>query len=78
MTQPDLDPSLLWDALLSRQPGRIVSAYRSLAAAEQAPVFDHLKRMVSEPGWLLVQRDSARLALDVLENLSEGQRDSPA
>jgi hypothetical protein len=77
MTQPDLDPSLLWDDLLSRHPDRIASAYWSLTAAEQAPVLAHLHRMVTEPGWLPVQQESARLALEILEQSTTEQPDSP-
>jgi hypothetical protein len=56
----------LWDNLLSRDPDRIRRQWRDLSAEEQRAVLDHLARMVSEEGWLPMQRLSAQAALDAL------------
>ena len=56
----------LWDNLLSRDPERIRRQWRELSAEEQRAVLAHLERMVSEEGWLPMQRESARAALDAL------------
>ena len=69
MTSFEYEPEMLWENLLSTQSDRILSAYKHLSTEEQASVVNHLNRMVTEPGWLPVQRDSARVALDVLAHL---------
>ncbi len=62
------DLEALWEALLSRQPGRIRAAFATLSLAEQAAVRAHLMRMASEPGWHEAQRAAARAALAALDN----------
>jgi hypothetical protein len=57
---------MLWEDLLSRQPGPIKAAFASLDPSDQNAVLVHLQRMVSEPGWQPEQRLSAKTALDVL------------
>jgi len=59
-----------WDALLSRQPDHVRAAYYSLDSQRKAEVYNHLQRMVSEPGWHPEQRISAQAALDVLKDES--------
>jgi hypothetical protein len=56
----------LWDNLLSGEPERIRGQWRELGAEEQRAVLAHLERMISEEGWLPMQRQSARAALDAL------------
>lgn len=56
----------LWDGLLSRQDSQIQSAYKELTSEEQDAVLEHLRRMVSEPGWHPEQRLSAQAALRAL------------
>jgi len=57
----------LWDNLLSRDPERVRRQWRDLNAEERQAVLDHLARMVSEEGWLPMQRLSAQAALDAIE-----------
>ncbi len=59
----------LWDGLLSHDPSRIQSTFTSLDASDQRSVLFHLQRMVHETGWLPVQKQSAKIALDVLKNI---------
>jgi hypothetical protein len=56
----------LWERLLSGEPGQIREAFALLGADEQAAVFAHLERMVSEEGWQPGQRASAQAALEAL------------
>jgi HPt (histidine-containing phosphotransfer) domain-containing protein len=62
-----LEVEQLWDHLLSRQPESIQQAFSTLDAPDQQSVLQHLKRMASEAGWQAEQRQSARVALQVLE-----------
>jgi hypothetical protein len=52
-----------WSDLLSEEPLRIIAAWVPLDDEEKAAVHAHLARMVSEPGWLEVQRVAAAAAL---------------
>jgi hypothetical protein len=61
----------IWEMILSRQPGVIGKAFDSLAINEQNAVLDHLRRMSSESGWQPAQRESARIALEVISELGE-------
>lgn len=56
-----------WDAILSREPDRILVAFRGLSATDRDVVMDHLHRMTSEPGWHTEQVVSAHAALRALE-----------
>lgn len=60
-----------WDDLLSRDKKRIITRFRSLDAASQKTVLDHLKKMVNETGWHPEQVKSARSALKILAEQSE-------
>lgn len=57
----------LWDGLLSRVPERVRAAFSQLEERERKAVSAHLRRMASEPGWHLEQRESARSALEILD-----------
>ncbi len=57
-----------WAELLSRQSARIVEAWGTLNAEEQAAVWAHLSRMTTEDDWANSQRVSAAAALDVLRD----------
>jgi hypothetical protein len=59
----------LWNALLSRQPAQVRSAFERLSKDEQHSVHTHLQRMSEEPGWHPEQRASARAALAALLDL---------
>lgn len=61
----------IWEMLLSRQPEVIKQAFNSLDNEEQKAVLDHLHRMRSEDGWQPGQRESARVALDVISGTGE-------
>ena len=56
----------IWELLLSREPERILAAYKALPADQKKAVLAHLEKMVSEPGWQSGQRISAQAALDEL------------
>jgi len=56
----------LWAELLSREASRVVAAWGTLGHEEQVAVKAHLTRMVTEEGWLEVQRESALAALEAL------------
>jgi predicted ArsR family transcriptional regulator len=71
MTQAREPLEIFWDAILSRQPDQIRSAYALLPAAERRKLIAHLQRMVSEEGWHPEQRKSARVALDILSGDTE-------
>jgi PleD family two-component response regulator len=63
------DPvEIFWDSILSREPQKILAAYRILEKSEQARVLAHLQRMVSEEGWHTEQRISAQTALQILQS----------
>ena len=57
----------IWENILSREAQRIRKQWQILQSDEQSAVLSHLRRMVSEDGWLEAQRDSARVALDALD-----------
>lgn len=58
-----------WDDLLSREPERIESRFKSLDLKSQKVVIEHLNAMVSENGWHQVQVISAQKALNALTKL---------
>lgn len=65
----------LWDALLSRAPEDIREVFIKLESDQQQAVFRHLKRMVSESGWHSEQRESAKVALEALADLTDQEPD---
>jgi hypothetical protein len=58
----------IWEMILSRQSEIIGKVYESLDPEQRETVLDHLRRMVTEPGWQLEQRISAQAALDEITN----------
>jgi len=57
----------IWDSLLSHDPAEIQRVFNTLDSDSQKIVLLHLQRMVTEPGWLPVQQQSAQIALNVLQ-----------
>ncbi len=57
----------VWDHLLSRHPESIREAFESLDPSTQKVVLDHLKHMSTDSGWQPEQRESAQVALRVLD-----------
>jgi hypothetical protein len=57
-----------WDALLSRDPEKIVRTFSTLDLDSQHVVLEHLKKMVSETGWHPEQVISAQAALQALQS----------
>jgi hypothetical protein len=68
MKQTHAQPEGFWDAMLSRQPKRVLAAFSSLDTPSQKIILAHLRIMVSEAGWQPEQRKSAKIALKALEN----------
>ncbi len=58
-----------WEDLLSREPERIESRFKSLDEKSQKTVIEHLNAMVTESGWHQVQVISAQKALNTLSKL---------
>jgi hypothetical protein len=56
----------IWDSLLSQEPEQIRIVFATLDQASQRSILLHLKRMVTEPGWMSVQQQSAQFALNTL------------
>lgn len=69
MSQDPLE--ILWDGLLSRDAGRIQSAFKLLDTQSQREVVIHLKRMVTEEGWHPEQVLSAQAALNAIGSPKE-------
>jgi hypothetical protein len=67
----DINPEIIWESLLSRNPERIREMWGKLNQEEQNAVYAHLQRMVSEEGWTDPQRISAQAALDALPPVDE-------
>jgi hypothetical protein len=63
-----LDPlEIIWDALFSREPGRVRKMFYSLDPDSRQVVLEHLQRMASEEGWHPEQRLNAHFALETLK-----------
>ena len=56
-----------WEEILSRQQERIQKAFAPFSPEEKLAILNHLKGMVSEPGWQPEQVVSASQALDALK-----------
>ncbi len=65
-----LSPETVWDAILSRNPGWIVTAFKELDPDEQENILKHLERMTKEEGWHIEQMESAQVALEVIRQMS--------
>ena len=61
-----LSLDLLWDAILSRDPDKIVHAYGKLKPDEKDGILEHLERMTTEEGWHVEQVQSAQAALNAI------------
>jgi len=59
----------VWDDLLSRQKEKILPAFTNLSKSNKQSVLGHLERMIKENGWQVEQRQSARIALEILKKL---------
>jgi hypothetical protein len=60
----------IWDGLLSQDPHQIQSIFTSLDTQSQRSVLHHLQRMLDEKGWFPVQKQSAQIALNALQNVT--------
>jgi hypothetical protein len=67
---------MIWDGLLSHDPATIKRIYNTFDEDGQRSILIHLQRMVNEPGWLLVQQQSAQIALNVLQPLIKNNHPS--
>ena len=56
-----------WDGILSRDPEKVQSTFKSLNEGNRKIVVEHLKKMVSEPGWHVEQVKSAQVALSAIQ-----------
>jgi hypothetical protein len=56
-----------WIELLSREPERILTAWKTLDEDERTVVLNHLRRMETETDWTETQQLSARTALMTLQ-----------
>lgn len=56
-----------WDGILSREEAKIRAAFDSITTSERRDCVAHLRAMVADPEYLDVQRESARIALAVLD-----------
>jgi hypothetical protein len=77
-TQNEAFLAKFWDNMLSRDPQKILAAYKPLDKHDRQVVLDHLNRMLNEVGWHSEQRDSAQAALQSLEEIfieEERQKD---
>lgn len=68
MTNAPLE--MIWDGILSQDPSQIQSIFTSLDVQSQKSVLLHLQRTENETGLLPVQKRSAKIALDVLQNIA--------
>ena len=66
----------IWEGLLSHDPSEIKRVFYILDSESQQVVLLHLQRMVSEPGWLPVQQQSAQIALEVLQPINKTDQPS--
>ena len=71
MTSELITPDELWDAILSREPVRILEAWKKLGQDEQTSLLTHLHRMVCEDGWHLEQIASAQAALEAIRKTDQ-------
>jgi hypothetical protein len=57
-----------WEDLLSEDPLRIMAAWSTLDSDEKATIHEHLTVMMTEDGWVDIQRQSARAALKTIDS----------
>jgi hypothetical protein len=70
------NPEVVWDMLLSRNPGLIRKTWSSLAPDEQSSVLGHLIEMANKPGWMNQQQASAKIAINVIAEF-KGEQENP-
>ena len=70
---PELNPEILWDALLSVDEDLIREVYVQLVESQRVSVKAHLQKMVSEEGWHPSQRESAQIALKTITQFESTQ-----
>lgn len=63
----DLNPEILWDAVLSGDEDMIRGVYAQLDESQHVSVKAHLQKMMSEEGWHPSQRESALVALNTIK-----------
>ena len=56
----------IWDAILSRNPNKIIMTFRTLSEQDKQNVVHHLNKMSTEDGWLPAQKISADTALKII------------
>lgn len=64
----------LWNHLLSQDPLRISEVFNQIDSNSQNQIIQHLQRMIHETGWQPMQKENAKIALEVITNMlrSEG------
>jgi hypothetical protein len=67
-----------WTDILSEAPIQVMAAWAKLLAEERAAVYDHLKKMATEAGWLEEQRAAAQAALDAIGEYAPPKADDPS
>ena len=58
--------AIFWDGILSRDAAQIQSAFNAVSEAERDDCLTHLRSMIVDTEYLSGQRESARIALEVL------------
>ena len=61
----------IWTEILSREPARIILAFKQLNSTEKITVRAHLIKMTTEDGWHPEQIKSAQIALDAIKDLPD-------
>jgi hypothetical protein len=70
MTMSQFEPlEKLWGDLLSREPSLVIRAFEKLDPDIRQNVIKHLNAMVSEKGWHIEQKKSARIALKTIHSM---------
>jgi len=67
--QPELEA--FWADLLSEEAWRIMQAWAALNDEEKPYIKEHLISMATDSGWVESQRDSAKIALKVIEDQAQ-------
>lgn len=63
--------AIFWDGILSRDAAQIQSAFNAVSEAERDDCLTHLRLMIADTEYLSGQRESARVALEVLTALND-------
>ena len=56
----------IWDAILSRNPNKIIMVFKVLSEQDKTNVIRHLYKMSTEDGWHPEQKVSADTALKII------------